>query len=91
MAERAAKGAADPQAAWTVSQRQPWADKTVEPARPTAEQLEWLEQEGFIKDEEEKDKEVMPLHCRNMAAASECTSLARLSPSFWALCSEEHT
>ena len=56
--ERAAEVAVDPHAPWTVSQRQPWADKTVQPARPTPEQIAWLEQEGFIKDEEEKDKEV---------------------------------
>lgn len=33
--------------------RQPWADVEVKPAQPTAEQREWLEKEGFIKDEEE--------------------------------------
>lgn len=38
---------------WTLQNRQPWADKEVEPARPTAEQLEWLEKEGFIKEPEE--------------------------------------
>lgn len=38
---------------WTLQNRQPWADKEVEPARPTAEQLEWLEREGFIKEPEE--------------------------------------
>eukprot|EP00884_Botryococcus_braunii_P023228 jgi/Botrbrau1/958/Bobra.114_1s0003.2 len=38
---------------WVLQDRQPWADKEVEPARPTAEQLEWLEQEGFIKEPEE--------------------------------------
>ena len=34
--------------------RQPWADVELKPAVPTAEQLEWLEAEGFIRDEEEE-------------------------------------
>ena len=34
--------------------RQPWADVALKPAVPTAEQLEWLEKEGFIRDEEEE-------------------------------------
>ena len=36
-----------------VQVRQPWAEVEVKPAQPTAEQREWLEKEGFIKDEEE--------------------------------------
>lgn len=36
--------------------RQPWADVEVKPAAPTAEQMEWLEKEGFIKDEEEEEE-----------------------------------
>jgi hypothetical protein len=35
--------------------RQPWADVEVKAAQPTAEQMEWLEKEGFIKDEEEEE------------------------------------
>ena len=35
--------------------RQPWADVQLEPAVPTAEQLEWLEKEGFIVEEEEEE------------------------------------
>lgn len=58
MAAKAASISTEPGGAWAVTQRQPWADKAVEPARPTAEQLAWLEQEGFIKDEEEKTQEV---------------------------------
>ncbi len=34
--------------------RQPWADVELAPAVPSAEQLEWLEKEGFIGDEEEE-------------------------------------
>lgn len=56
-AEAASGAVLDPQGRWTVAQRQPWADKTVEPARPTAEQMEWLEQEGFLKDEKDKKQE----------------------------------
>ncbi len=35
--------------------RQPWADVEVKAAQPTAEQMEWLEKEGFLKDEEEEE------------------------------------
>ena len=35
--------------------RQPWAGVEVKAAQPTAEQMEWLEKEGFIKDEEEEE------------------------------------
>ncbi len=48
---------ADPTAEWVLSQRQPWAEKQVQPARPTEEQLAWLKEEGFIKEEEEGEKE----------------------------------
>lgn len=62
-AEAASGAVLDPQGRWTVAQRQPWADKTVEPARPTAEQMEWLEQEGFLKDEKDKKQEVRRSAC----------------------------
>ena len=35
--------------------RQPWADVQLAPAVPTEEQLEWLEKEGFIKDDEDEE------------------------------------
>lgn len=54
-AEREALAAsADPAAEWTIGQRQPWAEKQVQPAKPTDEQLAWLKEEGFIKEEGEK-------------------------------------
>ena len=39
--------------------RQPWADIQAEPARPTAEQEEWLKAEGFREEpaEEEPDQD----------------------------------
>jgi hypothetical protein len=37
--------------------RQPWAEVEVKPAQPTAEEREWLEKEGFIKDEEDEGEE----------------------------------
>ena len=39
--------------------RQPWADIVAEPARPTAEQEEWLKAEGFREEpaEEEPDQD----------------------------------
>ena len=56
-AERDASAASvDPAAEWIISQRQPWAEKQVQPARPTEEQLAWLKEEGFIKEEEEGEK-----------------------------------
>ena len=33
-----------------VQTRQPWADIEAEPARPTAEQEEWLKAEGFREE-----------------------------------------
>ena len=62
VAAKAPAQAALPGAAWSVTHRQPWADKTVESARPTAEQMAWLEQEGFIKDEENQKQEVGRAH-----------------------------
>lgn len=35
--------------------RQPWADIQAVPARPTAEQEEWLKQEGFREEKEEEE------------------------------------
>ena len=49
--------AADPTAEWVIEQRQPWADKQVAPAKPTDEQLLWLKEEGFIKEEEEEGED----------------------------------
>ena len=37
--------------------RQPWADVVAEPARPTAEQEEWLKAEGFREEQEEQPDE----------------------------------
>ena len=37
--------------------RQPWADVVAEPARPTAEQEEWLKAEGFREEPEEQPDE----------------------------------
>ena len=34
--------------------RQPWADVEIEPARPTAEQEEWLKAEGFREEPTEE-------------------------------------
>ena len=50
-----------------MPQRQPWSNKAVAPAKPTVEELEWLEQEGFIKDEEEEEGKV---HMHNNASLS---------------------
>lgn len=46
----------DPAAEWAIGERQPWADKQVKPAKPTEEQLAWLKEEGFIKEEEDEEK-----------------------------------
>ena len=51
-AKRARTAGAAADEAWALEARQPWADKQVEAAKPTAEQMEWLEKEGFLKDEE---------------------------------------
>ena len=54
--EREALSAAtDRTAEWAIGVRQPWADKTVAPAKPTEEQLAWLKEEGFIKEEDEEE------------------------------------
>ena len=37
-----------------VQTRQPWADIEAEPARPTAEQEEWLKAEGFREEPAEE-------------------------------------
>lgn len=47
--------AADPTAEWAIGVRQPWADKSVASAKPTDEQLAWLKEEGFIKEEDEEE------------------------------------
>jgi pre-mRNA-processing factor 17 len=39
--------------AWTLVRRAPWADRAVAPAKPTAEQMEFLRAEGFIKEDED--------------------------------------
>ena len=54
--QEALQASVDPTAEWAISQRQPWAEKQVKPARPTEEQLAWLKEEGFIKEEEEGEK-----------------------------------
>ncbi|CAK0783096.1 hypothetical protein CVIRNUC_006291 [Coccomyxa viridis] len=62
-AERRAKLAeladVDPDQPWALQTRQPWADIVAEPARPTAEQEEWLKAEGFREEpaEEEPDQD----------------------------------
>ena len=38
--------------------RQPWADVEIEPARPTAEQEEWLKAEGFREEPTEEPDQV---------------------------------
>lgn len=43
-----------------AGERQPWAERQVQPAKPTEEQLAWLKEEGFIKDEEEEGEEKVP-------------------------------
>lgn len=60
MARQILATSTDPKAEWTISVRQPWADKAVQPAKPTDEQLEWLKQEGFIKDEEDEEVRKAP-------------------------------
>lgn len=56
-AEREAQASsADPTVEWSIGQRQPWAERQVQPARPTEEQLAWLKEEGFIKEEEEGEE-----------------------------------
>ena len=52
----AAAAALDPDAPWTLTRRQPWADREVAPARPTEEQLAWLKEEGFIKEPEAEEE-----------------------------------
>ena len=54
--QEALAASVDPTAEWAIGQRQPWAEKQVQPARPTEEQLAWLKEEGFIKEEEEGEK-----------------------------------
>lgn len=54
---------ADPTAEWSIGQRQPWAEKQVQPARPTEEQLAWLKEEGFIKEEDEEGEKVTHAPC----------------------------
>jgi hypothetical protein len=56
-AKRARAAGAAPDEPWALEARQPWADKAVPAARPTAEQLEWLEKEGFLKDKEAEGAE----------------------------------
>ena len=56
-AKRARTASAAADEAWALEARQPWADKQVEAAKPTAEQMEWLEKEGFLKEEEAADAE----------------------------------
>ncbi|BDA47701.1 Pre-mRNA-processing factor 17 [Coccomyxa sp. Obi] len=54
--KKAERGEADPDEPWVLQVRQPWADVEVKAAQPTPEQMEWLEKEGFIKDEEEEEE-----------------------------------
>lgn len=53
---KALAASADPTAEWSISQRQPWFDKQVPSAKPTEEQIAWLKEEGFIKEDEEGEK-----------------------------------
>ena len=51
-AKRARTAGTAPNEPWALETRQPWADKEVAAARPTEEQMEWLEKEGFLKKDE---------------------------------------
>lgn len=42
----------DPDAAWAPKPRKPWMGKEVKSAKPTAEQVAWLKNGGFIEEEE---------------------------------------
>lgn len=78
---RTASAAADE--AWALEARQPWADKQVEAAKPTAEQMEWLEKEGFLKDEETEAAEGeartlprSPAHVQDLRRTAACVCAA---------------